>query len=141
MVALSPSESADPMVQFRWRRAVAVTLLMVVLGSLGSLAWAQGWIPGMSGVALASDVADLKRQLSWQVNSIRDKQALDEALTLETVILEQRTNECQAENGKPPNDLAARYALERLHDYLNQYRRLTGYQYPNLPTCDELVLR
>ena len=108
--ALTPSGSSDPETQLHWRWAVALALFAVIIVGGVSFAWAQGLIPGISGVATEHDI----RVVADQVDGLKKQVDLGKTLNLEQAILTERTGECQAENATPPNQLAASFALQTL---------------------------
>ena len=91
------------------------------------VAWACGWIPGMTGFAMAGDF----HFLAEKVDSI-------EISLLEAEIIEAQERFCRAELDS--NIPAKRYSAERLRELVYEYEKLTSMIF-RLPTCNELGIQ
>jgi hypothetical protein len=119
---LIPSPEADPKIQYAWRKAVFLSLAGIMLIGSFSLAWAQGFVPGMSGVALSSDVASFKA--AWND---------DRADTTESNILDMHDRECLAKFSG--NRQEAEFLARRVSELKNKYAAIKNRQYPDLEPC------
>lgn len=96
-----------------WR--VLITLIIA-----GHVAWACGWVPGVSGFAMADEVSDVKEDVKTIQIDLVDAQ-----------IFEQRLRQCQS------TDQARQVHAQRLQRLLRRYQELTGRNY-QLPSCSDL---
>lgn len=100
------------------------------------VSWACGWIPGISGFAMAQDTAEISEEVEQLREALKDqnkelgtmlRQGLDD---LKRSQLEGRINSlhvlrCAAER----RALQQEYA-NQIQKLQSEYRRLAGYQYP-----------
>ena len=103
-----------------WRVGLTAALVFHV-------SWACGWIPGMTGFAMAADY----HFLAEKVDSI-------ELSLLEEKIIEAQERLCRAdaENNVP----AMRYSAERLRELVYEYESMTGKIF-RVPQCNELGIQ
>src|SRR5215469_10234585 len=71
--AIIPSSSTDPKEQLIWRWAVAIGLLLGLSSIAGGLAWAQGWVPGIYGVASKRDLLDAKDDVNHKLDLFNNR--------------------------------------------------------------------
>lgn len=133
VTALKPSESNDPTVQSAWRWSVASVLSSLVVVYAVSFAWAQGWIPGMSGVALASDMSSLKVSVDGQLKDMRRKTDVIQLILIKNGIENAMRDSCTAQQRANQAALdmanATLYGREGTDGLIDQYFELTGHQY------------
>lgn len=119
---LIPSPEADPVAQYAWRKSVFIALAAILIMGGFSFSWAQGWIPGVSGVALSSDVVELRTEIQG-----------DRKDNLENLILSMHDRRCLYIS---TNNAAAADAMgQKLIGLLNKYREISGHDYPPLFPC------
>lgn len=140
LTALRPPSKQEHEAIMKWMWAVAGWIVGIIFILFGSLAWAQGWVPGVSGVALKQDVADVNKQMisvSEAVRSIRlaqIKSQIADALVNSCIARERRNQDAL---NRANDDLYGRNGSQGL---LEQYRILSGSQYPVPPSCNEILI-
>lgn len=148
--ALIPSSSADPNVQLAWRWAVATGMMLGFLALGAGFSWAEGLLPGLSGVATKADV--LKAQDGWDnklstFNSrMTNVEHTMDAINLRLVkndIQQALINSCAAQYQNNQQSLAR--ANEELfgnsssEGLLEQYEQLAGRAYA-VPNCSTILI-
>lgn len=123
LMSLVPEGGAD----WHWKISVSTVLGGLVVGTISHVAIACGFLQwaGLSGFALASDVAVSQHQLL----EIRITQ-------LDNDILETRMKQCKAIAAK--NLDAMSFAEQRLDTEFSAWNRLTNNRPYRLPECGEL---
>lgn len=135
--ALMPTNDPDPIVQYHWRRAVAFAVILLALCGLGGVGWAQGWIPGMSGVALASDLKAVDVRLTNAQATNDHRFTLIQLLLVKQTIKTEMVNRCAARMKNDQEALDA--ANDQLTGLEESYRQLQGYSYTE-PSCDVVLV-
>ena len=120
---LPPRDDSSPRV-WRWRLTIAGLVALLLLTSAGHIAMACGYIPGWSGFALAAEVREVDDKLS----------SMQRAL-IEERILKMRERQCRAISND--NEMARRFAAERMSELQREYRQMFGYAY-DAPPCGAL---
>lgn len=99
--------------------------LVTVLFSV-HVAWACGWIPGMSGFAFAQDIDDVKHEI---------KELTEELRTQRVEYLEERILAAYAQQCSAGTQDLREIHQRRLTRLLRHYQDVTDYTYP-LQACD-----
>lgn len=138
IVALNDTDNMDPKAQRTWRRAIAaaVTTILVVLAV--GFAWAQGWIPGASGVALASDLSSFKASVEQRQTALETKQDRLALLIVKGALKIALNDRCVAINRK--NQQALDAANTSIDDLTEQYRELNRGREPSLLDCSVVLI-
>lgn len=149
--ALIPSDSSDPKIQLAWRWAVATGLMLGLLSLGGGLSWAQGWVPGFSGVATKQDVGEAKQDVQKKLDTFDARVSKIEQTTdsinlrlIKNDIQQALIDSCAAQYqgnqqalAKANGELFGTPASEGL---LDQYQRLNnGRAYTVLP-CSTILI-
>lgn len=137
VVALNDTGNETPEAQRVWRRLVASLLTIIVLTIGGGFAWAQGWTP-LSGVALASDLAQLRTEVTLRQGSTDATLAMTQLIVVKSAIRQALVNRCLAIHrfNQPALD-AANGELDGLAD---QYSALL-HQPLTIPSCDVILIQ
>lgn len=142
LMALRPSESNDPVVQLAWRRVVAATLggmiVLLACSALGGFMWMNGKIPGLSGVALADDLRKLDASVQEHERSLQVTLESIQIRDIKNTIKQALKDKCHAIYAK--NQLALDVANSDLYETNSQYRRIQGYDYPQLGADCSVIL-
>lgn len=133
LTALRPSDNPDPEIQSAWRWAVASVLSSLVVVYAVSFCWAQGWIPGISGVAWAADVSALKRSFEDTQHQTDRKIDAIRLMLVKNDIEKAMTDSCIARDRRNQDALnmanAKLYGHDGADGLIDQYRDLTGHGY------------
>lgn len=133
LTALRPSESNDPHVQSAWRWSVASVLSALVVIYIVSFLWAKGWIPGVSGVAFASDIVDVRKSFTEQMGETRRKIDAIQLMLVKNDIENAMRDSCIARQRANQDALdmanAKLYGHDGTDGLIDQYRTLTGHPY------------
>lgn len=135
--ALTPTDDPDPKAQLAWRKAVAGCLMGVIVAVVLSFLWAQGRIPGLSGVALAADLTALDGRLSKRQDNLERGQNALLLISVRNGIKQALKDRCHAIYAK--NGQALDAANSDLDAFSDQYRALTGLPY-NAPDCSVILI-
>ena len=111
------------------RRAVWRTAFIAILGL--HIFWACGWLPGVSGFAMASDFKLIKNEVEILKDEVGDIRTALLVKDIETA--QQRICEAQKAN----NTKALRYAAERKTELTRRFVESEG-RNPVIPSCAEL---
>jgi hypothetical protein len=147
--ALTPSANEDPMVQLHWRWAVIIVLLFIIVTGIFSAAWIRGDIPGLSGVALASDLVvvdgkltDLQNKFEEKITARQDKQDTNfdqmKLILIKSSLQQALKNRCVS--AAAHNQQALENANNDITEYNDQFHMLRGYDYPELLTPCNVIL-
>lgn len=99
------------------------------------VAWACGFLPGVSGFALSEEVSSKNEQLTAQMTRLQHAFTEQEIILLEGAILDMRSKQCAAIVNN--NRESRRFAAERLTRLLNKYQETASHNFP-LPPCAEM---
>lgn len=142
VLALRARDEEDHVIQLAWRRTVASVLSgVVVAGALIiglSYMWMNGMLPGVSGVALASDLTTLKHELVSKQDDLGTKVDLLSLREVKNDIKQALKNKCTAIYAK--NQQALDNANGDLDSANSEFRRLRGYDYPQLNEDCSVIL-
>lgn len=139
VLALRPSADGDPMIQLAWRQTVASVVGALVLVVLASGLWMGGDLAfaGLSGVALASDLAALDAKFTKKTGDSDSALNNVQLILVKNGIKGALEDRCFAYYAK--NQPALRSANAELDGYREQFRLLTGYAY-DVPNCDVVLI-
>lgn len=133
LLALRAPDESDAKAMKAWRQTVAGTLSAVIIVLGLSFCWAQGWLFGWSGVALASDVGALKQSVDSQLGDMRRKTDAIQLILIKNGIENAMRDGCTARQRQ--NQAALDMANSTLYGHdgsqglIDQYRDLTGHGY------------
>ena len=144
-----PTDSPEQSVQLRWRKSMFFAVLFTILILLFSFAWFQGKVPGLSGVALASDLASAKKEIT--VSTRQSLKQLDKRVTaLEStqhqMLYEQLQNSLETQLVKRctaiqrNNQDALDAANQRIYDITRQMVQIGEPYNSPLPSCDVILI-
>lgn len=142
--------SKDPGHLYGWQWAVVVLLFFIAISGVGALAWAQGKIPGLSGVATKDDLKASDDATKAQITKMDDRLTAVErvvnSLNLRDVkasIQKSLENSCIAQQrhnqdalNRANDDL---YGTNGSQGYLDQYQDLTGRPF-SIPPCTAILI-
>lgn len=131
LLAISDAGNDDPIAQRSWRKAMAFCMIVVILIGICGLSWMRGWIPGLSGVALASDVYSFEQSTNGKIDFIELTLVRNQL----TVALQ---NRCEAISQN--NRAALSLANQILSDYGDRYHQITHQDYEP-PSCDVVLIK
>ncbi len=138
VLALQPSDSQDVKVQMIWRRTIAFTTSALVVLWAGSLAWAQGWIPYIPGVATTQDVSQVSDKLGAAMASLANRQKFEELVTLRSSLKQDLKEICLAVGAR--NQTALDRANGDFDSDNSRYRNLAGTDYERAP-CSVILIQ
>lgn len=138
LLALQPTDDQDIKVVMAWRRAIAFATSALVILWAGSLAWAQGWIPYVAGVATTQDVAQVRDSLGAALTSLDRRERFSELITLRSSLKQDLTDICRAVDAK--NQTALDRANEDFDSDNSRYRALAGADYQRAD-CSVILIR
>lgn len=135
--ALTPTDDPDPKAQLAWRKAVAFLLMGVIFVGTFSFSWAQGWVPHLSGVALASDLSALDTKIAKRQDTLEASQHSLLLISVKNGIKQALKDRCRAIYAR--NQAAIDAANGDLDTFIDQYRDLTGLAY-GIPDCSVILI-
>ncbi len=135
--ALQVPHSEDPSAQLAWRKAVAFCLMALILVCVFSFFWAQGKIPGLSGVALADDLKTMSVNIEKRQASADKAVVSVQMILVKNGIKQSLKDLCNAMNAN--NQLAMDSANNDLDGFRDQYRDLTGREWI-VPDCKVVLI-
>jgi len=152
MTALKPpDDDTDRKANMAWRWSVATVLIILIFACGGSLAWAQGWIPTVPGVATKDDVRKSNEQINTRISTFDVRMTGIErtmtAINLRLVkndIQKELQNSCTAQ--VRGNQEALNAANSNLFGsgngpgLLDQYSDLTGGKTFRIPPCTSILI-
>ena len=142
--ALRAPDESDAKAMKAWRQTVAATLTAVILMIGLLVARDEGWIPHVSGVAMADDLTAFKKNMSDKMNalqrsvdgklsSVQQKTDAISLLLIKTGIENAMRDSCtaRARQNQAALDMAnaTLYGHDGTDGLLDQYRDLTGHSY------------
>lgn len=145
-----PEDSSDRRADLAWRWTVAMLLGCGILISVGGLAWAQGWLPGVYGVATKEDIKDVAQTASVNVTSLGKRMDRIETTVnnislqiLRSSIQTELTNSCtaQARSNQDALDRANRalFGQDGQEGLLEQYQQMTARPF-SVPPCSSILI-
>lgn len=133
-----PAPDAEHADQYRWRKGVAVFLLVLGLGdvSIGvHIAWACGVLPGFPGFATINDVQTVSEEDNAATASLNKLLKLIVRKDIARDIRDLRSRQCAISRAN--NEALKQELTNTLYKDLTDYRDQTGQDYI-LPPCDEM---
>lgn len=137
LYALNDVDNMDLTAQRSWKRLVAALVTILCVGSVFSIAWAQGWVPGLSGVAKADELTAFKNQVAGRQASLEKKQDGLALLIVKDAIRNALNDACLA--GQRKNQQAFDSANHTIDDLADQYRQLTNRDWQR-PDCRVVLI-
>lgn len=134
---LNATEDMDPKAHNSWRRFIGATVSIILLAGVAGFCWAQGWVPGVSGVALAADLTTLTKKVEDNKRDSDTKQDRLALLIVKGAIKTTLIDRCTAIHRK--NQAALTAANSTLDDLVEQYRDLKK-DTPPIPACDVVLI-
>lgn len=137
LAAIRPSASNDPEVQLAWRQSVATVLSAIVIIGAFSVCWMRGWVPGLAGVALASDIVAARLEIKVRQDSLESGQHAVQLILIKNGIKQALKDRCHSLYAR--NQAAIDAANRDIDDFTDQYRALTGLEY-RIPDCSVILI-
>lgn len=135
--ALKARHSEDPATQLAWRQAVAGALFGVILVGIFSFFWAQGRLPGLSGVALADDLKKMSVSIESREKKTDSVVASVQMILVKNGIKQALKDRCNAIYAR--NQAAIDAANNDLDAFSDQYMALTSRPFTP-PPCDVVLI-